>query len=142
MWKKKHRRNPDTEYVKRLHWRPQKSIWGIKMNNVETQTEILIQEIKKSNIYNEYNRALENLKQDTELYKKVCDFQRRRFHSQVDGDGNFMEENEQLTSRYGELAQIERAAEFLAAEQRYCMMIRKVNDRILDSVRKIGRAHV
>lgn len=102
------------------------------MQNVVTQTEELIGEIRRSKEYNQYQRLLENLKRDQGLYNRVNDYRKRNFFMQLDEKDSAFQENASLGAEFEDLESCELAQEFLAAEATYCKMIRKINDQILD----------
>lgn len=100
---------------------------------VEDATQELIDTIKESDIYVEYKKQLELLKQDPELKRQVDDYRKRNYEMQSGMDldfgtlSRFMEEFKSF--RENTLVD-----NFLAAELDFCRMMQKMDFAITEAV--------
>lgn len=102
------------------------------MYNIDVQTDVLINEIKKSKEYNQYQRLQDDLKQDSELYGKMNEYRKKRFYMHVNEDSGILSESDGIIAQFEDLIHNELVVEFLAAEQRYCKMVKRLNDKIME----------
>ncbi len=100
---------------------------------VRTALENLIQTIKNDEVYREYRKQLDLLRQSPELKRQVDDFRKRNYAMQMDEDLDFAK-----LSAFQEEFKIFRenplVDSFLAAELDFCRMMQSVNFRLVESV--------
>ncbi len=100
---------------------------------VRTALENLIQTIKNDEVYREYRKQLDLLRQSPELKRQVDDFRKRNYAMQMDEDLDFAKlsafQEEFKTFRENPLVD-----SFLAAELDFCRMMQSVNFRLVESV--------
>lgn len=105
------------------------------MNPIEYQTHQLIRELKRSNIYHQYQRLRAKIEKDTVLYKRLNEFRRGCFliqeKPQEDGD---REQLSALYEKYGDVLQNSDVREFLAAEQKLAALVNCVTDQIYENI--------
>lgn len=103
------------------------------MSNVEQALDNLVEAIKESEQYKDYNRCLEQVKKDTALKAAIDEFRRRNFELQnsVDYDFGKMEEFEK---EYEEFRENPLVSDFLSAELGFCRMLQQIGDRIVEEV--------
>lgn len=105
------------------------------MNN-ESQLimEQLVNTIKRSQEYNQYQSLLENLKKQPEIYRRIGEFRRRSISLQMSDNGNNIEANNALQKDFADLQTNGLANEFMAAEHQYCQMIRSLQNYFLEQL--------
>ena len=102
-------------------------------SSVEQSLDNLIDTIKNDDVYLEYKKQLDLLRQDPELKRQVDDFRKRNYDMQMGGDldfaklGSFREE-------YREFRTNPLVDSFLAAELDFCRMMQNINFKIIDAV--------
>ncbi|MCQ2526638.1 MAG: YlbF family regulator [Lachnospiraceae bacterium] len=103
------------------------------MNTVDEAVNNLIKEIKNSEVYLEYRKQLELLKQDPELKRQVDEFRKRNYEMQMSEDMDFgmltRFQSEFKTFRENPLVD-----NFLAAELDFCRMMQKINFNITEAI--------
>lgn len=94
----------------------------------------LIDAIKRSQEYNQYQNLLESVKNQPELFQRIGEFRRRSLSLQLSDSTNLIEENNALQQEFADLQSNGIAGEFLAAEHQYCKLIRHLQDQFLEQV--------
>ena len=88
----------------------------------ETQLlmEQLMEAVKRTQEYNQYQTLLESVKKHPDIYRRIGEFRRGSivFHA--------------LQKEFADLQTNGLANEFLAAEHQYCMMIKRMQGYFLD----------
>ncbi len=96
------------------------------MRGVMEQTDLLINEIKKSNEYNQYQMFLKKVMQDQGVYHRLNEFRRRNFILQMNSNVDAIDSGAALYSEYADVVNRPDIKEFLSAEQRFIRMIRQI----------------
>ncbi len=96
--------------------------------------EELIKSIKSSQEYNQYMNLLDDLKKHPDLYNRIAEFRKRSMQLQMTDNVDFLEENNKLQNEFSDLQANGLANEFLTIEHQYCMMIKEIQEKLLDSV--------
>ncbi len=100
---------------------------------VRLALENLIQTIKGDEVYREYRKQLDLLRQSPELKRQVDDFRKRNYDMQMSEDLDFAKltafQEEFKTFRENPLVD-----SFLAAELDFCRMMQNVNFRLVESM--------
>lgn len=93
--------------------------------------EHFIGEIRKSDIYNEYNFQKEKLKKQPILFDKVAEFRQRNFELQSSAQGDdLLEKLDAFEKEFEEFRANPLVDDFLRAELAFCRMMQEVNVRI------------
>ena len=102
----------------------------------ETQLlmEQLVDAVKRTQEYNQYQTLLENVRKRPEIYQRIGEFRRRSIAFQLTDHANPIEENNQLQKEFADLQVNGLANEFLAAEHQYCMMIKRMQGYFLENL--------
>ncbi len=102
--------------------------------NGETQAlmEQLVDSVKRTQEYNQYQTMLESVKKHPELYQRIGEFRRRGIIFQLTDHSNLIEEVNGLKVEFSDLEVNGLASEFMAAEHQYCMMIRRLQKYFLE----------
>ncbi len=101
---------------------------------VEELTNKLIEAIKNTREYIQYNTLLEHVKNQPELYKRIGEYHRRSLAMQMTESENFIHENNKLQKEFYDLQNNALSNEFFAAEHQYCVMIRKLQNNFLENI--------
>ncbi len=102
-------------------------------SSVEQSLDNLIDTIKNDDVYLEYKKQLDLLRQDPELKRQVDDFRKRNYDMQMDGDLDFAK-LESFREEYREFRTNPLVDSFLAAELDFCRMMQNINFKIIDAV--------
>ncbi len=91
----------------------------------------LVEEIKKSNTYMEYDFQRDKLKKQPELFNRVQEYRQRNFDLQNGSQGeDLFEKMDAFEKEYEEFLEIPLVDDFLNAELAFCRMMQEVNLRI------------
>ena len=104
------------------------------MKEIEEALETLIDAIKSTKEYNQYQALLKKVKNDPELYGRICDYRRQSLALQLSDNENFIQENNDLQNKFSDLLNIGLSNEYFAAEHQYCVMIRKIQECYLEKI--------
>jgi cell fate (sporulation/competence/biofilm development) regulator YlbF (YheA/YmcA/DUF963 family) len=102
-------------------------------SSVEQSLDNLIDTIKNDDVYLEYKKQLDLLRQDPELKRQVDDFRKRNYDMQMDGDLDFAK-LDSFREEYREFRTNPLVDSFLAAELDFCRMMQNINFKIIDAV--------
>ena len=108
--------------------------------NVYDTANKLAQELKKSEEYVNYKMAKETLNLNTELKKKIQEFETARYDAQIiaiqtgKDDENKLRHVQEL---YGELIQNQEASKYFDAEMKFNIMIADVNKIIGNAIQSL-----
>lgn len=101
------------------------------MNNIEYQTRQLIRELKKSDVYNHYQRLQAEVEKDSELYRRVNEFRKACFIIQNKPDGpEDTGELDALYEAYDDILMNSDVRELLTAEHDMSILMNQVMDHI------------
>jgi cell fate (sporulation/competence/biofilm development) regulator YlbF (YheA/YmcA/DUF963 family) len=105
------------------------------MNSGEVQglMEQLVEAVRRTQEYNQYQTLLENVKRYPELYRRIGEFRRRSITVQLTDYGNPIEANNALQKEFSDLQKNGLANEFMVAEHQYGMMLRELQGYLLDN---------
>ncbi len=101
--------------------------------NVKIALDSFIETIKSDEVYREYRRQLDLLRQNPELKRQVDEFRKKNHEMQVGQDMDFAKlaafQEEFKTLRENPLVD-----SFLAAELDFCRMMQDINFKIVEAV--------
>ena len=104
------------------------------MENNNEALDAYIAAIKSSDIYKEYRSALEELKKDPALKRRVDDFRKRNYNFQQSEEVDLAEYDQFRSEVVGFRAAEPRADAFFDAEIALCRLIQDNNFRIVDAL--------
>ena len=108
---------------------------GRSMNNeINMLLEQLLDAVRQSKEYNQYQNLLASLKKQPELYQRIGEFRRRSVSLQLAENVNMIEENNALQKEFADLQVNGLASEFMAAEHQYCQLIRELQSHLLEEI--------
>ncbi len=95
---------------------------------VQKAADNFIEEIKKSNIYREYDFQKENLKRQPELFDKVTEFRQKNYALQTETPAEeLLDRLDAFEREYEEFRSHPLVDDFLRAELAFCRMMQEVN---------------
>lgn len=94
----------------------------------------LIDSIRTTKEYNQYQSLLESVKRKPELYARIGEYHRKSLALQMNKSPNFIQENNDLQKEYADLQNNGLTNEFLAAEHQYCNMVQKLQEKFINAV--------
>ena len=100
------------------------------MKNVMQQTENLIDAIEGSSEYVQYQMLQNSIVKDEGVYHRLNEFRRRNFEIQMNSQVDAIDGSANLYQEYADVLNRPEVKDFLAAEQRYIKMLRKVNRKL------------
>ena len=105
------------------------------MSEIEHEIQILIEAVKASATYKEYDRQKELLKADEELKRQVDEYRKENFLLQnASDDGHLEERMEQFSEKYADFVEMPKVSAFLDAEVNLCRMMQELSERIVASL--------
>jgi len=102
--------------------------------NMDEALDNFIAAIKDSDVYAEYRKALEDLKADPDLKRRVDDFRKRNYNFQQSDEIDLNEYDQFRSEFVGFRASDQRVDAFLDAELALCRMIQDVSYRITEAL--------
>ena len=103
------------------------------MNELERAVLMYIMAIKNTEIYQNYARERDRVRQYPELKAQLDDFRRRNYELQISADTDF-HKIDQFERDYEDFRENPIVDEFLAAELAFCRMIQKANMQITEAI--------
>ena len=104
------------------------------MDTYEEAMQNFIASIRETDIYAEYREALEELKKDPELKRRIDDFRKRNYNFQQSDDIDLGEYDSFRTEMLGFRAQNPVADQFFEAELALCKMMQDTSYRITEAL--------
>ncbi len=103
-------------------------------NIIDEALELLIEVIKQSTEYKEYQECLAEVKKDEQLWKSLSEFQRQHFVLHVTPEENVAEKQRKLCRDHEALLVLPAVRKFQRAEKEYCRIVRKIQDQFAKQV--------
>ena len=95
-------------------------------------TEKFVEEIKKSNIFIEYNFQKEKMKKHPDLFKKVKEYRQMNYVLQSDTQAEeLFDKLDDFEKEYEKFRENPLVDDFLRAELAFCRMIQEVNSQLM-----------
>ena len=104
------------------------------MEYIEAALQTYIAALKGSEVYQEYRRALDELKKNPDLKRRVDDFRQRNYNFQQSEDIDLNEYDQFRSELVGFRASDQRVDTFLDAELALCRMIQDISYRITEAI--------
>ena len=103
-------------------------------NIVDEALDLLIQVLRESTEYKEYQRCLAEVKRDEQIWKSLSEFQRQHFVLYVNPGENVVEKERILCRDQEALLALPVVRDFQKAEKAYCNVLRKIQDNFAQQV--------
>lgn len=105
------------------------------MSEVDKQVNELIEAIRVSKTFLEYEKQKNNLKQEPELKNQVDEYRAKNFELQtMEDDGHLAERIEAFANQYAYLSEQPKVRAFLDAELALCRLLQSITDNVVDSI--------
>ncbi len=104
------------------------------MNEAEEMMQKLIDTVKSTREYNQYQTLLEHIKAQPELYNRIREYHRRSIVLQLSDTQDFIQENNSLQKEFYDLQNNGLSNEFFAAEHQYCTMVKNLQKQFLEGI--------
>lgn len=104
------------------------------MGETESIMDQLLQQIKSTREFNQYQNLLQRVKAQPDLYRRIGEYRRRSIAAQMRNGEEFIAENNNVQKEFADLQNNGLAWEFFASEHQYCSMVRKLNNRFMEGV--------
>ncbi len=101
---------------------------------VDDALDLLLEVLKQSTEYKEYQRCLAEVKKDEQLWQSLSEFQRQHFVLHATPDDNVAEKERILCRDHETLLALPTVREFQQAEKEYCKVVRSIQDRFAKQV--------
>lgn len=102
--------------------------------NVNEAVKQLVDAIRNTDAYLEYQRQLARVKEQPELKRQIDDFRIRNFELQTSKDTNF-DKIDQFTRENEAFRENPLVSDFLAAELAFCRMMQEIGLYVTDQMR-------
>ena len=102
--------------------------------NVNEAVKQLVDAIRNTDAYLEYQRQLVRVKEQPELKRQIDDFRTRNFELQTSKDTNF-DKIDQFTRENEAFRENPLVSDFLAAELAFCRMMQEIGLFVTDQMR-------
>lgn len=104
------------------------------MSEIDAEVKQLIEAVKKSKTFEEYDKQKNILKADPDLKAQVDNYRREVFELQNSNDGNARERMEAFAEKYSDFVELPKVSAFLDAEVNLCKMMQELTHRVVDSL--------
>ena len=109
-------------------------MWITADENVNEAVKQLVDAIRNTDAYLEYQRQLARVKEQPELKRQIDDFRTRNFELQTSKDTNF-DKIDQFTRENEAFRENPLVSDFLAAELAFCRMMQEIGLYVTDQMR-------
>lgn len=105
------------------------------MREIDEEVNQLIQAVRESKTYREYDKQRTHIKENPELKERIDAFRAENYRLQnEEGEDHFEEKMDALLERYGAFLEEPEVSAFLDAELSLCRMMQELNARIIGSL--------
>jgi cell fate (sporulation/competence/biofilm development) regulator YlbF (YheA/YmcA/DUF963 family) len=105
------------------------------MTEIDNELFILIEAVKGSHTFKEYDRCRKVLKSDPELKARVDKYREENYRLQImEDDGTLQDKIETFARDNMELSEQPRVRAFLDAELALCRMLQEITDRVVRAI--------
>ena len=101
--------------------------------NVNQAVEQMVQAIRNTDAYLEYQKQLARVKEQSELKRQIDEFRTRKFELQPSKDTNF-DKLDQFTRENEAFRENPLVSDFLAAELAFCRMMQEIGLYVTDQM--------
>ena len=105
------------------------------MTEIDNELFTLIEAVKESHTYKEYDRCRKVLKSDPELKARVDRYREENYRLQImEDDGTLQDKIENFARENMELSEQPRVRAFLDAELALCRMLQEISERVVKAI--------
>ena len=107
----------------------------IRMIEIDDEVTHLIEAVKQSRTYREYDKQRNLVNEDAELKESIDRYRVENFQLQnAPDDGNIKYRLEEFADKYADFLEDPRVSAFLDAENNLCKMMQELTDRVVESL--------
>jgi cell fate (sporulation/competence/biofilm development) regulator YlbF (YheA/YmcA/DUF963 family) len=101
-------------------------------HTIEEATKLFAEDIRATDVYQEYRQSLEALKREPSLYDKVNEYRMKTFELQTGATSpdHILEQIDRLEQEYENVIDTPVVSDFLRAELAFCRLMQSINDFI------------
>lgn len=103
------------------------------MNQVDEAVGKLTEAVLQSEVYLEYRKQLEKVKQFPQLKERIDDFRHKNYELQCSPDYAF-DKMDQFEREYRGFREDPLVSDFLAAELALCRLMQEINSRLVEAI--------
>lgn len=105
------------------------------MNEIKDEVERLIEAVKNSETYKEYERQQNRVNDNPELKERIDRYRNEIFALQNDkNENNISNRMEEFAERYSDFLEIPEVSAYLDAENNLCRMMQELTDKVVCSL--------
>lgn len=104
------------------------------MREIANEVEQLIEAVKQSKTYQEYDKQKNLINEDAELRGRIDRYREEVFQIQNSKDANAKDRMNEFAERNAEFLDDIRVSAFLDAENNLCRMLQELTDRVIESL--------
>jgi len=105
------------------------------MHEIATEVEQLIEAVKQSKTYMEYDKQKKLINEDPELARQIDKYREEVFNLQnSQDDNNIKARMNDFAERYADFLDDIRVSAYLDAENNLCRMMQELTERVIDSL--------
>lgn len=105
------------------------------MDCLKQETENFIEQIKKTEIFQNFNEKKIALKQDPDLWYATCQYRRERFEMQRDTEeAELYDRMDEFEKKYRELLLKKPVADYLDAEISMCRLLQNISVSLIQAL--------
>lgn len=101
-------------------------------NTMKILMDDLLEQIKTTNEYNQYQALLTRIKNKEDLYQRICDYRKKSMYVQMCEGEEFIHRSNELQNEFSDLQSRGLVGEFFAAEHQYIAMIKELQNQFLE----------
>jgi cell fate (sporulation/competence/biofilm development) regulator YlbF (YheA/YmcA/DUF963 family) len=105
-------------------------------HSIEEATRLFAEDIRATDVYQEYRQLLEALKKEPELYAKVNEYRMKTFELQMmqAPSDKILEQIDRLEQEYESVVDTPVVSDFLRAELAFCRLMQSINEFITNEL--------
>jgi len=105
-----------------------------KMHEIATEVEQLIEAVKQSKTFQEYDKQKNLINEDPELKSQIDRYREEVYKLQNSQDSNIKAKMDEFADKYADFLDDIRVSAYLDAENNLCRMMQELTDRVVDSL--------
>lgn len=105
------------------------------MKQVQRELDNLIEKVKQTDVYLEYEKQKERLNDYPELHEQIDAYRKKNFELQMNYQGNMLDDElEKFQNEYEDFRQIPLVHDFLSSELAFCRLVQEINTHFLEAM--------
>ena len=97
-------------------------------NEILEAAHVFAKEIKETDVYRNYDYQKNKLKEQPELFQRVCEYRKKNYQIQnMEDEGSLLDRLEDFEKEYASFREIPLVEDFLSSELAFCRMMQEIN---------------